>query len=156
MILTGENNETLRKKSTEVDLKKSKEIIKKLFKNISKKEAAGLAAPQIGENYRVVLVQNGDDFMPMINPKITSFSVNKEIDEEGCLSLPNIWGKVPRHSEIEVQYINEQGEKIQKRFSGWTARVIQHEIDHLDGVLFIDRVTEENSSLSNLNNLQKL
>lgn len=142
MILTGENNEILRKKSEKVSFEKAQEIVKKLFQEVETKEAAGIAAPQIGENYRVLLAQVDDKMIAFINPEIISFSLEKELGEEGCLSLPDIWGYVPRAKEILLSFTDIKGKQQEKRFSDWNARVIQHEIDHLEGVLFIDRVVE--------------
>lgn len=113
-------------------------------------EAAGLAAPQIGHNVRVILVR---DFklLPkteklvvtntiMINPKIISKSKETDIDWESCLSIPNMYGKVKRHSSIKVIFLDENGKEHKIKASNFFARVIQHEIDHLDGILFTEKL----------------
>lgn len=80
----------------------------------------------------------------MINPSWRKLSEEKESEFEGCLSVPTIRGKVERYKQIEVTYFNENGEKIVKKVSGFTARDIQHECDHLDGIIFLEKVTQEN------------
>lgn len=81
--------------------------------------------------------------MIMINPKIISKSVGTKMDEEGCLSFPDIYGKVRRHNEVNVEYHNLNGELITKKFSGYKAKIFQHEYDHLDKILFIDRLDKK-------------
>jgi peptide deformylase len=76
----------------------------------------------------------------MTNPKIISKSVGTKIDEEGCLSFPDIYGKVRRYNEINIEYQNLNGALIKKKFNGQKAKIFQHELDHLDKVLFIDRL----------------
>jgi peptide deformylase len=77
--------------------------------------------------------------MLMINPSITKKSDEKNIDEEGCLSLPGLMGKVERSREIEVEWLDIKGKKMKKTISGYGARVVQHEVDHLDGVMICDK-----------------
>lgn len=114
-------------------------------------EAAGLAAPQIGSNLRIILVR---DFKPlpnsdklfieniiMINPKIISKSKTSDIDWESCLSIPNMYGQVKRPDSIKVTYQDEKGNEHKIKAKDFLARVIQHEIDHLDGILFVDKMT---------------
>ena len=116
-------------------------------------EGAGIAATQLGFNKRVCVVRNiiytshaakgytSEDFI-LINPKIISKSKEVDIDWEGCLSVPNQFGKVPRHLKIKVEARTLDGNFIQINAKDLFARVIQHEIDHLDGILFIDKVTK--------------
>ncbi len=107
----------------------------------------GLAANQIGLDYRlaVILLPNpeGDDLPPtryvIINPVILAKRAEK-IEEEGCLSLPGLWAEVPRASDITVRYTDENGQEQVKRVRGLLAKAFQHEVDHLDGKLFIDLV----------------
>lgn len=111
------------------------------------KDGAGLAAPQIGKNIRVVVINHNNKTLFMINPKIIKKSWAKEIAEEGCLSVLNenneiIYGKVERSKKINCSYFNEKGKKIKLKTNKILARAIQHEIDHLDGILFIDKVIE--------------
>lgn len=129
------------------------EIIKDLIETaVSQKEpeAAGLAAPQIGSNLRIILVR---DFKPlpsekilieniiMINPKIISKSKTTDIDWESCLSIPNMYGQVKRPDSIKVVYQDESGKEHKLRAKDFLARVIQHEVDHLDGILFTEKMT---------------
>ena len=107
----------------------------------------GLAAPQIGTTKRIVvcgLPENRDDegyqVVLMINPEIIEHSEEVEVGEEGCLSLPNIRGPVQRHMQVKVQFQDEKGKKIIRNVSGFGAKVVQHEVDHLNGVLFIDKL----------------
>ncbi|MDA3840333.1 MAG: peptide deformylase [Patescibacteria group bacterium] len=104
-----------------------------------KKDGVGLAAPQIGENIRMIVINTKDGKLCMINPEITKKSWRTEVDEEGCLSLPNIFCNIRRSKNANCKYISEEGEEILIEAKGFLARVIQHEIDHLDGILTIDR-----------------
>lgn len=98
----------------------------------------GLAAPQIGVSKRVIVVDVGEGLLELINPEILSFS-GQETDSEGCLSIPGLMGDVTRASEIEVKGLDRHGKECLFKAGGFLARVLQHEIDHLEGVLFIDR-----------------
>ena len=97
-------------------------------------ECAGLAAPQIGVNKRVVVIRNGNTFHPMINPVIVKKSGKKFVNKEGCLSLEGIRA-VERYSTILVAYMDKAGKRITKTFNGVPAIIIQHEVDHLNGIL---------------------
>jgi peptide deformylase len=107
----------------------------------------GLAAPQIGVSERLIIVEFGDerdDTIPkqlfvLANPEIVEESEEAEFGVEGCLSVPGLVGEVERAKIITVQAQNQFGKKTRIRASGWLARIFQHEIDHLNGVLFIDR-----------------
>ncbi len=107
----------------------------------------GLAAPQIGVSERLIIVEFGDendDAIPkqlfvLVNPEIIEESEETENGVEGCLSVPGLVGEVSRATTITVQAQNQFGKKTRIRASGWLARIFQHEIDHLNGVLFIDR-----------------
>jgi len=140
-------NPILRKKSTEIDLKKIKapelkSLISAMAKTMTKTDGVGLAAPQIGKNIRLVLINSKDGAFCLINPKIIKKSFARELGEEGCLSIPGIFGKVKRHKKITLTYLNQNGKKIKLAAQGLMARVMQHEIDHLDGILFIDKAIE--------------
>jgi peptide deformylase len=106
----------------------------------------GLAAPQIGINKRIVVVwlpeKKWDEKYPivlMINPIITKKWWDTDEDEEWCLSLPWLLGKVTRSTSVEIEWIDIKGKKMKKKVTGYGARVIQHEIDHLDGILICDK-----------------
>jgi len=137
-------NPILRKKSEEIkieDLKNKdlQELIKNMVPTMLEEDGVGLAAPQIGKNIRLVVVNTKNGPEHFINPKITKKSILKEWGEEGCLSVPNTFGLVKRHKKVSCEYFNIKGEKKKIEASGLMARIIQHEIDHLDGILFIDK-----------------
>ncbi|MEW6183702.1 MAG: peptide deformylase [Bacillota bacterium] len=98
----------------------------------------GLAAPQVGVPKRVIVVDAGHGLHELINPEILTAKGNVT-DREGCLSLPGIWGEVRRASYVKVRAMNRHGETVEIDAKDYFARALQHEIDHLDGVLFIDR-----------------
>ena len=117
--------------------------IRKLLTNMAetmyKADGVGLAAPQIGVNKCIVVMDVGDEngLIEMVNPEI----VEKEgsmIDSEGCLSVPNVFGDVERFEKVTVEYLNRRGKKKRLTATGLLSRCIQHETDHLKGVLFID------------------
>ena len=140
-------NPVLRKKSVPItefneDLKKLSEDMIETMMNA---DGVGLAAPQIGKNIRIVIVdpdpsQNGLTRMILVNPEITPITENKEVMEEGCLSVPGIYGRVKRPTDLRVKAQDLDGKPIEFETRGFFSRVIQHEIDHLDGVIFTDKV----------------
>ncbi len=101
----------------------------------------GLAAPQIGQPFRYFVMDAGDKVRKVINPEILSFGNSTAEMEEGCLSVPGIHKRVRRPKRITVRYQNESGETVEEELKDYPARVFQHEFDHLDGVLFVDRIT---------------
>jgi len=114
-------------------------------KTMLMKDGAGLAAPQIGQNIRVSVIRHDNKTHWLINPKITTKSWAKEVDEEGCLSVLNaqgeiIYAPVARHKKITCLYLDRSGRAQKIRAEKLLARIIQHEVDHLDGILFIDRI----------------
>lgn len=153
-ILTNPNP-ILRKKSVVLDLEKIKlaelkPLLLDMEETMLRRDGAGLAAPQIGQNIRLVVIRYEDKTIWMINPQITKKSWAKEIEEEGCLSVLNskgeiIYAPVERHKKINCIYFNEYGQKQKITAQKLMARVIQHELDHLDGVLFIDRIVKNKS-----------
>lgn len=139
----------LRQTAQEIDLDKIKSpamqaFMKNLEATMLKKDGAGLAAPQVGISQRVIAVaQRNKKNLIMINPVITRRSWKKVSEEEGCLSVVDengkiIYGRVSRHRDITCQYFDAQGKKKKLKAEEYLARVIQHEVDHLNGVLFID------------------
>jgi peptide deformylase len=134
------------------------EIIEKMKKALlSAKDpvGVGLAAPQIGVPLQIFLTKptSTSPITVFINPEVkllgkpTKPQKGKEIKLEGCLSLPNIWGEVKRKSTLSITYLDENGNKITKRFGGFMATIVQHEMDHLKGVLFTKRVLEQKGTL---------
>jgi peptide deformylase len=107
-------------------------------------ESAGISAPQVGVNKRVSYIFNYDtgEFEVLINPTVKPVGKKTDIDFEGCLSVPNIEDRVERFKKIKVKYTNREGRTINRRFNSLNARVVQHEFDHLEGVLFIDKLVD--------------
>ncbi len=101
-------------------------------------KGVGLAAPQIGVSKRVVVVDVGEGLYELINPEIIE-AHGVEVAAEGCLSIPGVVGEVPRAASVVVRALNRKGQMMEYRAKGYTARAFQHEIDHLDGILFIDK-----------------
>ncbi|MBC7076607.1 MAG: peptide deformylase [Syntrophomonadaceae bacterium] len=104
-------------------------------------DGIGLAAPQIGISKRIIVVDTGDNLIEMVNPEII-YGEGEQTGSEGCLSVPNVVGLVKRAKKVTVKGLNRKGEEVNIEASDLLARVFQHEIDHLDGVLFIDRAIE--------------
>lgn len=140
-IITGEKNPILRQKSIPVAhlTKEIRDLISQMRIIMEKNNGVGLAAPQIGYNLRVIICELDDKFYAFINPEITKTSQKNVVMEEGCLSLPNTYGEVLRPDKIILRALNPDGKKIKLKSFGLLARIIQHEIDHLDGILFIDK-----------------
>lgn len=115
-------------------------IVDDLMRCMRKANGVGLAAPQLGVASRIIVVAPLD-FRPiaLINPVITKME-GEQIGQEGCLSIPGLYGDVPRAQYIEVEALDRKGREIVLELEGMPARVVQHEVDHLDGVLFIDKV----------------
>ena len=128
--------EFLTQKSEPVSLEESKEIVGDLLDtaNFYGDECAGLAAPQIGVHKRVVVIRNGNNFYPMINPIIVRKMGKKFINNEGCLSLEGS-RSVERFSSVLVSYMDKNGKRQTKTFNGISSIIVQHETDHLNGVL---------------------
>jgi peptide deformylase len=107
-------------------------------------DGVGLAGPQVDLQQKIIVVGNGNygEYKAYINPEITFSSKDRETSEEGCLSLPKIFGLVTRPRKIRVKYQDLAGKVFKEKFKGFTAIVLQHEIDHLNGILFIDRASE--------------
>ena len=118
-------------------------LVHEMFDIMYKERGIGLAAPQIDVGKRIIVIDTGDDRdgrLALINPEIKAFSDNLEPYEEGCLSVPRLLADVVRPTEILIKGISVKGEEVEFEASGLMARVLQHEIDHLDGILFIDRI----------------
>ena len=138
-------NPILRKKSAEIkqtQKKQFQQLCLDMAKTMKEKDGVGLAAPQIGQNIRLIVINAKDGAVCMINPEITKKSLTKEWGEEGCLSVPDVFGKVKRNKKIICKYLDKTGKEKKIEAQGLMARVIQHEIDHLDGVLFIDKARD--------------
>jgi peptide deformylase len=104
-------------------------------------EGVGLAAPQVGISQRVIVLDAGDGLTSMVNPEIFEMSEEQEKVEEGCLSLPGVRVQVHRPKSLKIRGIDERGETVEITAEGLLARVFQHEIDHLNGVLIVDHAS---------------
>lgn len=140
-ILTGENNKTLKQKSLPVKHIDAgvRSLIGQMKGVMRQNNGVGLAAIQVGEPTRIIICEIDDKFYTFINPEIIKSFPETSVTEEGCLSLPNIYGEVERPKKIILKAINFDGKKIKMKAFGLLSRVIQHELDHLDGILFIDK-----------------
>ena len=133
----------LRKKAREVKEigREEKELIKEMLETMYRNQGVGLAAPQVGVLKRIVVVDDGEGPRVFINPKIVKKGGGKEVSEEGCLSVPGVFLRIKRWKEIEVEGLNENGEKVKVKARGLFARALQQEIDHLNGILILDRMS---------------
>lgn len=117
-------------------------LLEDMYETMVAHDGVGIAAPQIGKNIQVAVVEvEENDRFELINPHIIDRK-GKDIDIEGCLSMPHVFGTVERAEEITVRYFDRDGDEIEVTAFGYLARAIQHEIDHLHGVLFTDKVIE--------------
>lgn len=134
-------NPILRQKAKEIKDAKSPEIQELIFemlKTMEEHEGIGLAAPQVGKSLRLCIVKKDGQTYVLINPKIKSKSWSKEIAEEGCLSFPGKFIPVKRSRKVKVKALDKESNEITLKAEGILARAFQHEIDHLNGILFID------------------
>lgn len=149
----------LNKKCDEVDIininDEIVDIIEDLKSTLEYGIGLGISAAQIGVNKRIIVVgakkenikYNDAEEIPitaMINPTWKKLTEDTDVQYEGCISVPSIRGKVKRYKNIELTYYNEDGEKIVKQINGFFARLVQHECDHLDGIVFLDKVKGPN------------
>lgn len=149
-------NAGLRKKTrpvTKID-DELQALIDEMIETLHEAEGVGLAAPQIGRDLRMAIIEtlpkeddegneipDSRDLYVVINPEIVWYSQEIVSGIEGCLSIPGYLGEVDRSESIRVRALNRDGKKVKLKLSGWTARIFQHEIDHLNGVLYIDKLT---------------
>ncbi|MGM0599004.1 MAG: peptide deformylase [Candidatus Rifleibacteriota bacterium] len=133
----------LRKESEEISEinEEIEKLVEDMFETMYDSNGVGLAAPQVGKNIRLCVIDTGDDPLIFINPEIIKKS-GKEVDDEGCLSLPGLSEKVARATTVVARATDIDGSEFEIEAEGLLARAIQHELDHLDGVLFIDRISK--------------
>ena len=133
-------NPILKKQSNPISKidKNIKKLIQDMFDTLAEAEGVGLAAPQVGENVRLIVLNMGDGPFEIIIPVIID-EVGEHVGVEGCLSVPGFYGDVTRFLQVTVGGINSKGKKVKVTGEGLLARALQHEIDHLDGVLYLDR-----------------
>jgi peptide deformylase len=150
-------NPILRAKTKKVPLvfvktPKFKTLVKRMIYTMRRADGVGLAAPQIGQPLAIAVIEMQEtptrpDLKPqepivIVNPRITRYSTKRTSGYEGCLSFRGVRGSVPRSESITVEYHDERGKKIVEKASGFWARIFQHEIDHLNGVVYVDRVED--------------
>lgn len=144
--LRDENSEVTQEELEDGSIAK---IAKEMFLVMYAAEGVGLAAPQVGINKRLMVYnEHGDSKkwlseVVLVNPTIVEYSEGKDEQTEGCLSFPDMNGPVVRSKWIKVEAMNLKGKKMKKKFKGWEARIFQHEYDHLDGIVYVDRLSEE-------------
>jgi peptide deformylase len=142
-ILT-DGDEILRKISRpvkEID-KRTKILLDDMAETMYKNEGVGLAAPQVGILRRIVVIDIGEGLLELINPEIV-YTEGSKIDTEGCLSIPGRRGTVERPAKVIVQALNRKGKPIQVTGEGLMAVALCHELDHLDGILYTDKMIED-------------
>lgn len=140
------NEPVLRKKCEKVEKidEETRKFIVDMAQTMKKNQGVGLAAPQVGVSKRVIIVATdlaGQRILEMVNPKIIKKGKETDIEEEGCLSFPGIFLKIKRAEEIEVRGLDINGDGIKLNAKGLLAKIFQHEIDHLDGILFFNRLS---------------
>ncbi len=143
----------LREQAKEVDLKMEglEQLLADMYETMANADGVGIAAPQVGKSLRILIVDGREltedypelkDFIRyMINPQVLWQSDSTTTYSEGCLSVPDINCDVERPAAIKVKYINHKMEEVTEEFTGFACRMVQHELDHLDGHLFVDKVS---------------
>lgn len=142
-IVRENGDEILRKRSREVEVvdDKIRQILEDMVETLHSYNGVGLAGPQIGLLKRLVVIDLYDDNGPikLVNPKIVKQKGEQEV-EEGCLSFPNQYAKIIRPAEVVIEALDENGKKIKIKGEKLLAQAISHELDHLDGILFVDKI----------------
>lgn len=139
-------SEVLRRRAEEIpeiddDLRK---LIRDMFETMYDAEGIGLAGPQVGVDRRVIVVdvrEEGTSPLALINPRIVESAADTDKADEGCLSIPGVSGVVERPTGVVVEALSDSGEPVRIEAEGLLGRCLQHEVDHLDGVLFVDRLS---------------
>jgi peptide deformylase len=118
--------------------RKIRRLLDDMAQTMYEADGVGLAAPQVGVSLRVIVIDAGDGLVELINPVIIE-GEGSATASEGCLSIPGVFGEVERCAKVAVEYFNRQGKKAKITGTGLLARALQHEIDHLEGILFIEK-----------------
>lgn len=130
-------------------------LIKDMAETMYADSGVGLAAPQVGVSKRIITIDEDEEkLLVLLNPEIIK-SEGEAVEEEGCLSVPGVYSEVKRSLKVVVKALNENGDPIKITKEGLTARVLQHEIDHLNGILFIDKIGRMERQIL-LNKLKKI
>jgi peptide deformylase len=144
MKIVQHPNEILREKAkplTRIN-KDIKELANEMKKIMKENKGVGLAANQIGKNLAIFVAEDKNKIYTFINPKIIKFIGQEKVMEEGCLSVPKTWGQIKRYPGVVIEYQDLWGKKKKLKAKGLLAQIIQHEVDHLNGILFIDKAIE--------------
>ncbi|AKL95541.1 peptide deformylase Def [Clostridium aceticum] len=143
-IIRQDDDPVLRKISKKVEKidEKIHILLDDMIETMYDADGVGLAAPQIGILKRIVIIDVGEGLIELINPEIVE-EIGNQCETEGCLSLPNSSGEVIRPKNVKVKGLNREGQEVFIEGSGLLARALCHEIDHLNGILFIDRMKNE-------------
>ena len=139
-VLHARSNEVT---AEEIASPKFKQLVADMIETMRHADGVGLAAPQVGIPWRLFVAQSPKGPMALVNPVLSKMSWRTTMDDEGCLSLPGRYDKVRRHKTLHVEALNVNGDPVSFEANNFFARIIQHETDHLDGVLFVDRVKEQ-------------
>jgi peptide deformylase len=145
-LITGATTAILHKETALVDdvlLPEIQALLPEMFETMYRENGVGLAAPQINKSIRLAVMEVDEKQYVLINPEITSLSQEKIVSEEGCLSLPGEFFPIVRSENLTVKYVNEKGLPKKLRAKGFLATVVQHEVDHLDGILICDRFRKQ-------------
>lgn len=137
-------NDILRQKSenvSEKDLhsKEVQDLIDSMIETMNHEKGVGLAGPQVGKHLRIIIAETKDGSKAFVNPKIIARSEKMVDSQEGCLSIPGVFGIVKRHDTVKVKAKDRNGDPVRLKTDGLLSVIFQHEIDHLDGILFIDK-----------------
>lgn len=145
-LVTGATTKILLKKTERVKNPLAREIqalLPEMVETMHREKGIGLAAPQVGKSLRLAVAEADGKVLFLINPDITSYSQEKIVFEEGCLSLPGEFFPIIRSTAITVRYQNEKGLPKKMRATGLLAVIIQHEVDHLDGIIIVNRYKKQ-------------
>ena len=123
--------------------KKILQLLDDMAETMYKTDGVGLAAPQVNVSKRIIVLDDGNGLIEVINPEIVK-KEGSQVGLEGCLSVPELFGDVERYDKIEVHGINRNNKKIKIKAEGFLARIFQHEIDHLNGILFVEKLVNPN------------
>ncbi len=146
--IVTEEDPVLRRTAVDIDLAELKSekfstLIQDMIETMYDAKGVGLAAPQIGLGKRIFVAETADGVIALVNAHITKRSKKHIKDEEGCLSIPGKFDKVARAKKVTIDAVTTDGKPITFEAEGFFARIMQHEIDHLDGILYVDRVAEQ-------------
>ena len=145
--ITKEPDPILRRKAVGANVSKLSDatlqkLIDDMIATMWAADGIGIAAPQVGASLRIVIITNGQEAIPLINPSVSRLSFKKEFLEERLLSVPRQYGKGRRSASVRVSAYDRSGQPFSFKASGLVARIVQHELDHLNGILFIDRAKQ--------------